>query len=206
MSPRMSCICRMAAAGCSTAAKVRTAPQLCRRAAQPCSLDAPSSGPVLCKRGETERDARCHAYLCGCFVLVPLSLPMSRHQKYTMRYSAELFTLVLPPGFLSAFLSYQLLIAHLRLLCHKSLTPICSTSLILPLPCLFPGTQQQILKSATVKLSRVDVILITHMHGDHVLGLPGLLCTAYLAGLVCAPMCDGRWSPCQAEPRVILNA
>jgi len=38
------------------------------------------------------------------------------------------------------------------------------------------GTQQQILRSP-LKLSRLSAVFITHLHGDHVLGLPGLLST-----------------------------
>ena len=38
------------------------------------------------------------------------------------------------------------------------------------------GTQQQIMRSP-LKLSRLSAILLTHLHGDHVLGLPGLLGT-----------------------------
>lgn len=42
------------------------------------------------------------------------------------------------------------------------------------------GTQRQLLRS--VGLSRIDLILITHLHGDHYLGLPGLLKTLSLQG------------------------
>lgn len=42
------------------------------------------------------------------------------------------------------------------------------------------GTQRQLMRS--VGLARVGMILITHMHGDHYLGLPGLLKTYSLLG------------------------
>ncbi len=42
------------------------------------------------------------------------------------------------------------------------------------------GTQRQLMRS--VGLGRIDIILITHMHGDHYLGLPGLLKTYSLLG------------------------
>ena len=42
------------------------------------------------------------------------------------------------------------------------------------------GTQRQLMRSAG--LARIGLILITHMHGDHYLGLPGLLKTYSLLG------------------------
>lgn len=43
------------------------------------------------------------------------------------------------------------------------------------------GTQHQILRSS-VKLSKMDKIFITHMHGDHLYGLPGLLASRAYSG------------------------
>ncbi|MHB0774901.1 ribonuclease Z [Halomonas sp. WWR20] len=43
------------------------------------------------------------------------------------------------------------------------------------------GTQQQVLRTR-LSLNRLDTILITHVHGDHCYGLPGLLASASLAG------------------------
>ena len=42
------------------------------------------------------------------------------------------------------------------------------------------GTQQRIMTCSTVRSSKIDVILITHLHGDHCFGLPGLLATISL--------------------------
>src|ERR1700760_3798446 len=45
------------------------------------------------------------------------------------------------------------------------------------------GTQQQMLKF-DVKASRIDHIFISHLHGDHYLGLVGLLSSLHLNGRV----------------------
>ncbi len=42
------------------------------------------------------------------------------------------------------------------------------------------GTQRQLMRSAG--LARIGMVLLTHLHGDHYLGLPGLLKTYSLLG------------------------
>ena len=43
------------------------------------------------------------------------------------------------------------------------------------------GTQQQVLRTP-LSLNRLEAILITHVHGDHCYGLPGLLSSASMTG------------------------
>jgi ribonuclease Z len=43
------------------------------------------------------------------------------------------------------------------------------------------GTQQQMLRF-DIKASRIDYIFISHLHGDHYLGLVGLLSSMHLNG------------------------
>lgn len=43
------------------------------------------------------------------------------------------------------------------------------------------GTQMQLLRYG-ISLLKIDAIFITHLHGDHYLGLPGLLSTMHLMG------------------------
>jgi ribonuclease Z len=43
------------------------------------------------------------------------------------------------------------------------------------------GTQQQILRASHIRLSQLTRIFLTHLHGDHLFGLPGLLASRALA-------------------------
>jgi ribonuclease Z len=49
------------------------------------------------------------------------------------------------------------------------------------------GTQQQVLRSP-LKLSQLEQIYVTHLHGDHVFGLPGLLASRSAAQDVQSPV------------------
>lgn len=59
------------------------------------------------------------------------------------------------------------------------------------------GTQQQIMRSR-LRFGRLKAVLLTHLHGDHVLGLPGLLATLGTDGRtepfpIVGPVGVARW-------------
>lgn len=39
------------------------------------------------------------------------------------------------------------------------------------------GTQHQLLRCPSVSMSKIEKIFVTHLHGDHTFGLPGLMCS-----------------------------
>jgi len=60
------------------------------------------------------------------------------------------------------------------------------------------GTQQRLLAAPHLRPSRLERVLLTHLHGDHCLGLPGLLATLGLTGRraplsVCGPTGVREW-------------
>lgn len=50
------------------------------------------------------------------------------------------------------------------------------------------GAQHQILRAPGVRLSQLEHVWVTHLHGDHVFGLPGLLASRSLAASAEAPV------------------
>ncbi|XP_071012016.1 zinc phosphodiesterase ELAC protein 1 [Oncorhynchus clarkii lewisi] len=55
------------------------------------------------------------------------------------------------------------------------------------------GTQTQLMKSQ-LKASRITKVFISHLHGDHLFGLPGLLCTVSL-----------NLNPCPTQPPTCVD-
>ncbi|MBC8142285.1 MAG: ribonuclease Z [Armatimonadetes bacterium] len=62
------------------------------------------------------------------------------------------------------------------------------------------GTQQQCLRAPSVRLSQLSRVFITHLHGDHVFGLVGLLASRALAQGGTSPV--ALYGPAALEPYV----
>ena len=62
------------------------------------------------------------------------------------------------------------------------------------------GTQHQVLRAAQVRLSQLTRVFVSHMHGDHVFGLVGMLASRALAQGGIAPV--ALYGPAALEPYV----
>lgn len=70
------------------------------------------------------------------------------------------------------------------------------------------GTQQQVMRSR-LRFSRLAAVFLTHLHGDHIFGLPGLLATVSSEGRtdplpVFGPTGVRRWLDSMAEQQILV--
>ncbi len=68
------------------------------------------------------------------------------------------------------------------------------------------GTQHQILRAPQVRLSQLTRIFLTHLHGDHCFGLPGLLASRALAQGGVGPVALYGPEPLEAYLKATLRA